>query len=103
MIENVSFRLAVGDNVRDVVVIMIGEMQRRGIQVSEISGTGTFSIPVPNGVIAGSFAIAGNSLVVSIAQRPEAVSDGMIESKLQDFILDAKAELKNRRQLPKPG
>lgn len=104
MIDNVPFRLAVGDNVRDVVVVMIGEMQRRGIQVSETSGTGTFSIPVPNsGVIAGSFAIAGNSLVVTIAQRPEAVSDGMIESKLQDFILDAKAELKNRRQLPKPG
>lgn len=99
MIDNTPFRLAVGDNIRDVVAIMIGEMQRRGIQVSGTSDTGNFSIPVPGGnVLAGSFAVAGNSLVVAIAQRPEAVSVGMIESKLQDFILDAKAELKNRRQ-----
>ncbi len=99
MVDNTPFRLTVGDNVRDVVAIMIGEMQRRRIQVSGTSDTGNFSIPIPGGsVIAGSFAVAGSSLVVSIAQRPGAVSVGMIESKLQDFILDAKAELKNRRQ-----
>jgi hypothetical protein len=99
MPDCVPFRLYVGDNIAEIVAVMIGEMQRRGVQASGTAEAGTFSIPLPiGGTIAGSYSIAGKSLAVSIAQRPDAVSCGTIESKLQDFILDAKAELKNRRR-----
>ena len=93
------FRLYIGDNIVEVVAIMLGEMQQRGVQATGTPEAGTFSIPLPiGGTIAGSYSIAGKSLAVSIGRRPETVSCGTIESKLQDYILDAKAELKNRRR-----
>lgn len=96
MPDCVPFRLHVGDNILEVVAVMRSEMQRRGAQASGTAEAGTFSIPTPVGTIAGSYSIAGKSLAVSITQRPEAVSCGTIESKLQDFILDAGTELKSR-------
>ncbi len=98
MPDCVPFRLYVGDNVQTVVSVMVGEMQRRGIQVAGAGDSGSFSIPLPiGGTISGSYSIVGKSLAVTVTQRPEGVSCGTIESKLQDLILDAKAELKNRK------
>lgn len=97
MPDCVPFRLYVGDTIQDVLSIMVGEMQRRGFQVSAAHDAGTFSIPLPvGGIICGSYTIAGKSLAISVTQRPEILSCGTIESKLQDLILDARAELKNR-------
>ena len=93
----VPFRLYIGDNINDVVAIMNTEMQRRGFTASSTGQGGSFSIPLPiGGTISGSYEVVGKSITVSISQRPFVVSCGMIESKLQDLILDAKAELKTR-------
>lgn len=97
MPDCVPFRLYVGDSVQALASIMITEMQRLGFQASGTPDSGAFAIPLPmGGTITGSYTIAGKSLAVTITQRPDAVSCGTIESKLQDLILDAKAELKNR-------
>ena len=90
------FRIYVGDNIHSVLSVLILEMQRRGFQASGTVESGTFAIPLPiGGTVSGSFAISGKSLAVSVIQRPDVVTCGMIESKLQDLILDAKAELQN--------
>jgi len=97
MPDCVPFRLYVGEQVSAVVPILLMGLQQRGGTVSVSDQMGTFSLPLPiGGAIIGSFAIAGKSLVITITQRPMLVSCGTLESKLQDFILDAKAELKNR-------
>jgi hypothetical protein len=101
MPDCVPFQLYIGEAIREVAAVMQSEMQRHGAQASGTAEAGTFTIPTPVGTIAGSYSIVGKSLAVTVAQRPEAVSCGTIESKLQDFILDAKAELKNRNRLPK--
>jgi hypothetical protein len=98
MPDCVPFRLYIGEAIHEVVAVMRSEMQSRGAQASGTAEAGTFTIPTPVGTIAGSYSVAGKSLAVTIAQRPEAVSCGTIESKLQDFILDAKAELKNKNR-----
>lgn len=93
------FRIYVGENIQEVVSVLILEMQRRGFQVSGTVESGAFSIPLPiGGTVSGSFALSGKSLAVSVTQRPDVVTCGTIESKLQDLILDAKAELQNRNR-----
>jgi len=95
MSDCVPFRLYVGDSVAAVVADLYHELQRQGGSASLIGDAGSFVIPLPiGGSIQGNFTIDGKSVKVSIASRPSAVSCGSIESKLQDFILDAKARLK---------
>lgn len=90
------FRIYVGDLRPQLIPIMLREMASRGAHVSGNDTAGAFSIPLPiGGIIRGRFEVQGKSIAVQIDQRPAAVSCGTIESKLQDFILDAKAILKN--------
>lgn len=90
------FRIYVGDLRPQLIPVMLREMSARGAQVSGDETAGSFSIPLPiGGSIRGRFEMQGKSIAVQIDQRPAAVSCGTIESKLQDFILDAKAILKN--------
>lgn len=80
-----------------VVRVPFDGMRQRGVMVTETEQAGTFAWPLPiGGTINGSVANTGQSLAITITQRPMFVSCGTPESKLQDFILDAKAELKNR-------
>ncbi len=92
-------RLYVGDEIAEVLSVMVEEMQRRGVQVSVGVLGGCFSIAIPVlGTIRGTFKVSGQSLAVEIQSRPSDVGCGTIEGKIQDFILDAKAEVKNRRK-----
>jgi hypothetical protein len=93
-----SFRLYVGDNVAAVVADLYRDLQRQGGSASLIGDAGSFALPLPiGGSIQGNFSIDGTSVKVSIASRPAAVSCGIIESKLQDMILDAKVRLKRAK------
>jgi len=93
------FRLYVGDELPDIVTLMYSEMGRQGARVSGNEQGGTFSIALPvGGSIAGSFTVSGKSLLVQVDRRPALLSCGKIESKMQDLILDAKVELRNRRR-----
>lgn len=97
MSDCVPFRLYVGEQLPALVPILQAEMKRRGASVSGDDTSGRFSIALPiGGSISGSFCVDGKSLAVEIQSRPAAISCGMIESKMQDFILDAKAILKNQ-------
>lgn len=99
MSDCVPFRLYVGEQVAAVVPILLNGLRQRGGTVTGTDQTGTFSLPLPIvGAITGSFAITGKSLAITITQRPMLVSCGTLESKLQDFILAAKAELKNHKK-----
>jgi hypothetical protein len=92
-------RLYVGDQIAEVVSVMVEEMARRGVQVAGGVEGGTFSIAIPTiGSIRGKFQLSGKSLAVEIQSRPADVGCGAIESKIQDFILDAKAVVKNRQR-----
>ncbi|MBI1349239.1 hypothetical protein GC163_23465 [bacterium] len=98
MPDCVPFRLYVGEQVAAVIPILLNGLRHRGGTVTWTDQAGTFSLSLPiGGAITGSFAITGKSLTITITQRPMLVSCGTLESKLQDFILDAKAELKNHR------
>lgn len=92
-------RLYVGDQIAEVVSVMVEEMAQRGVQVAGGLEGGTFLIAIPTmGTIRGTFHISGQSLAVEILSRPPSVGCGTIESKIQDFILDAKAVVKHRRK-----
>ncbi len=95
----VPCRLYVGDQIAEVVSVMIEEMAQRGVHVAGGAQGGTFSMSIPAiGAIRGTFKVAGQSLAIQILARPSSVGCGTIESKIQDFILDAKAVVKNRRK-----
>ena len=99
MADCVPFRLYVGDQVAAVVRVLLDDMRQRGATVTETEQAGPFTLPLPiGGTINGSFAITGKSLAITITHRPMFVSCGTLELKLQAFILDAKAELKNRKK-----
>lgn len=94
MADCVPFRLYVGEQIHAVMAVLLEELPRRGVS---LSADGGFAIALPiGGSLRGSIATSGNSLLVTIHERPPIVSCGMIESKLQDFLLDAKAVLKQR-------
>ena len=93
------FRLFVGDQLPDIIQLVYSEMGRQGARVSGNEQGGTFSIALPiGGSLAGSFEVSGKSLVVNVGSRPALLSCGKIETKMQDLILDAKAELRSRNR-----
>ena len=97
MSDCVPFRLYVGEQLPLLVPILQAAMKSRGTSVSGDDNSGRFSIALPiGGSISGSFRVDGKSLAVEIQSRPAAISCGLIESKMQDFILDAKAILRNQ-------
>ncbi|MCA9057841.1 MAG: hypothetical protein KDA85_05055 [Planctomycetaceae bacterium] len=97
MSDCVPFHLYIGDRLPDLVPILLAEMKQRGVQVTGTDQSGTFSIALPiGGSVSGSFEVSGKSLAIHITSRPLVVSCGTIESKLQNFILDAKVALKNQ-------
>ena len=78
---------------------MLEEMARRGVQLTGTADSGTFQISVPAlGTIRGNFQISGKSLAIEILSRPMLIGCGKIESKIQDFILDAKAIIRSGRR-----
>lgn len=98
MPDCVPFRLYVGDDILQIVPLLLGEINRRGGSTSGSTGAGTISIATPLGAVRGSFRVDGKSLAVEISTRPSAISCGALESKLQDHILDAKTTLRNARK-----
>ena len=93
MADCVPFQLFVGADVEAIVELLRVELVRaRG---SCRVGSGDFAIPTPIGTISGCYAIEGKALTVHIRSRPSSVSCGTIESKMQDYILDAKAAFRN--------
>jgi hypothetical protein len=89
----------VGAQVAEVISVMVEEKVQRGVQVAGSAEGGTFSISIPAiGAVRGTFNVAGQSLAIEILGRPSSVGCGTIEPKIQDFILDAKAVVKNRRK-----
>jgi hypothetical protein len=99
MADCVAFRIYVGDTIAAVMTVLIDEMRRRGLSVAGSAESGSFTISLPvGGSISGTYAVTGKSITVAVSQRPESISCGTIESKLQDIVLDAKAVLKNRRR-----
>lgn len=97
MPDCVPFRLYVGEQLSAVMGVLTDELPKRGATV-DADGRFALSLPI-GGVIRGRYVASGLSLVVTIEERPTMVSCGMIESKLQDYILDAKAVLKGRRNV----
>lgn len=98
MADCTPFRLYVGDQLPDIIRLMYSEMGRKGARVAGNEQGGTFSIALPiGGSLAGSFEVSGKSLVVNVDSRPALLSCGKIETKMQDLVLDAKAELRNRQ------
>jgi len=92
------FRLYIGDDLAEVVKVVGVEIRRAGGSFGGDAGSGSFSVPLPaGGALAGRFTVKGKSVAIDIRSRPAGVSCGTIESKLQDYILDAKAYLKNRK------
>ena len=92
------FQLYVGESLEALTPLLLAEMRRRGATVSGTGDSGAFTIPLPiGGSIRGTYRVAGKSLAVEIKSRPTMVSCGMIESKLQDFILDTKAIMKSNK------
>ena len=97
MADCVPFKLYVGDQIGDVVSVLVRELRGKGAIVNGDTESGSISLSLPiGGRIRCHYQRTGNSIEVNISDRPDAVSCGSIESKLQDFILDAKALLKNR-------
>lgn len=90
------FRLYIGDQLPQLLPIIFEQMRQRGAQVSG-GDAGTFTISLSLGMsLRGRYEISGKSLLIQLDARPFALSCGAIESKLQDFLLDAKAILKSR-------
>lgn len=97
MADDAPIKIYVGENISGIVAELLQQLRQRGASASGTSQAGTFAATVPGaGMISGSYAVAGTSLEISLHNRPENISWGTIEAKLQDFILDAKAAAKNR-------
>ena len=94
MADCAPFTLYIGDQFDEVVRHLQSELRRAGGRVSGDASSGSISIAVPNGTIRGRYSVSGKSVMVTIISRPAMVSCGVIESKLQDIILDAKAWLR---------
>lgn len=91
------FKIYVGENATAIVAELREQLKRWGAAVSGTDESGTFSAAIPGGgSLSGSYRTSGKSLEINITARPDALTCGTIESKMQDFILDAKAALKNR-------
>lgn len=88
------FRLYVGDQIAEVIRVVRSEMKQHGVSSTGTDQSGSFSIPVPGGVIRAGYVVDGKSLEVTVRSRPESLTCGTIESKMQDAILDAKNVLK---------
>jgi len=95
MSDCAPFRLYLGDRVADVVRVVRSEMKRKGISPTGTDEAGTFSIPVPGGVVRATYKVDGKSFVITVQSRPSSLSCGAIESKMHDAMLDAKAALRN--------
>ena len=92
-----QFKLYVGDEITSVIAVLHDELKRRGGSLSGDEQRGTFSIPLPiGGAVGGTYEISGASISIAISNRPDSISCGTIESKMQDFVLDAKATLKGQ-------
>lgn len=94
MADCAPFTLYIGDNIDGVVAVLRTELQQVGGRVSGDASSGSVSITVPGGVVRGRYSVTGKSITVTISSRPAIVSCGMIESKMQDITLDAKAQLR---------
>ena len=93
------FRIYVGDSITELMPIVMEEMKRHGASVSGGGDSGTFSVALPvGGYVTGTYRVDGKSVAIEIESRPAAVSCGTLESKLQDFVLDAKAILRNSKK-----
>lgn len=97
MTDCAPFRIYIGENTTAVVAELREQLRKWGASVSGTDESGTFAAAVPGGgSLGGSYQASGKSLEITISARPDALTCGTIESKMQDFILDAKAVLKNR-------
>lgn len=92
-----TFRLFVGEQLPDLMPLLIAEIQKHGGTCTGTQQAGSISISVPlGGTIAGAFQISGRSLVIEIHSRPGFITCGTIESKLQDLILDVKLSMRRK-------
>lgn len=92
-----AFRLFVGEQLPDLMPVLLAEIQKHGGTCSGTLQNGSISISVPlGGVISGAFQTSERTLIIEIHSRPGFISCGTIESKLQDLILDAKLLLRRK-------
>jgi len=104
MADDAPIKMFVGENISGIVMELLQQLRQRGASASGTNQAGSFSATVPGaGMISGSYAAAGQSLEISLHNRPENISWSTIEAKLQDFVLDAKAVAKNRAPTGQAG
>lgn len=97
MPDGAPFQLYVGNQLEWIVPLLLDEMASRGVDLTGNPQDGRFNIPLPvGGAIRGRYRLIGRSVAVRINSRPAAISCGTIKSRLQDFVLDVRARLKNR-------